>query len=688
VSLRASWLVWAFVMVLAGGMLTLAAFNGTIADDPILTPMFLSFVMGYSTVGALIASKNRTNRIGWLMVVAGISLALAGLGDEYLRFATETRPGSLPGAPIAALLSNLAWGPLFAVLTLVTLLFPTGSVPGPRWRLLPPAILALLGLGVVGLLLKPGSIDASVTLRLENPLGVESLGRLADLAQAVGFIGLFPAFAASIAALAIRFRRSQPEERQQIRWLAYVASVVGLLILVAIAEDALWSLGSFGDALFISTVALIGLGVPAAIGVAILRYRLYDLDLVVKKTVLYATVAFLLTALFVAIAFVVGALGGRTQTGAVVAAAAIGLGFWPALRLAKRVADRVVYGRRATPYEVLADFSSRVGASYGTEDVLPRMASILAGAVGASRAIVWLRVGEELRPAAEAPVGDHLPDPIPLSGSGLPELPGDAAVEVRDLGELLGALAVSMPANDPMNVRKERLVRDLASQAGLVLRNVRLIEELRASRQRLVAAQDEERRRLERNIHDGAQQQLVALGVKLRLLERLTTRDAASAAQMASELQAEAMQALDDLRDLARGIYPPLLADEGLAAALEAQVRRSPIPVEVVTDGVGRYPPELESALYFCCLEALQNVAKYARAARAEIRLSATADELAFEVIDDGAGFDPESATRGSGLQGMSDRLSAIGGTLQVRSRPGGGTSVAGRVPLRERRNP
>jgi signal transduction histidine kinase len=234
-----------------------------------------------------------------------------------------------------------------------------------------------------------------------------------------------------------------------------------------------------------------------------------------------------------------------------------------------------------------------------------------------------------------------------------------------------------------MNPAKEKLVRDLAGQAGLVLRNVRLIEELRASRQRLVAAQDEERRRLERNLHDGAQQQLVALSVRLRLAESLAERDPPGTKAMLSALQAETGDALENLRDLARGIYPPLLADHGLPAALEAQARKAPVPVEVRSDGVGRLPKEVEAAVYFCCLEALQNVAQYAHATHAEVRLSASGDELAFEVIDDGDGFDPSAMRRGSGVQGMADRMEALGGILEIRSEPGTGTTVTGRIPTR-----
>jgi signal transduction histidine kinase len=190
--------------------------------------------------------------------------------------------------------------------------------------------------------------------------------------------------------------------------------------------------------------------------------------------------------------------------------------------------------------------------------------------------------------------------------------------------------------------------------------------------------------KLERNLHDGAQQQLVALAVKLRLAEQLAARDAAKTQEMLSSLQTDTQDALENLRDLARGIYPPLLADKGLGVALEGQARKASIPVEVSTDGAGRYPQDTEAAVYFCCLEALQNVQKYANASRAVVRLAHGDGYLIFEVADDGAGFDPGVTGYGTGLQGMADRLDAIGGTLEVRSRPGDGTTVTGTVPVAE----
>jgi len=243
---------------------------------------------------------------------------------------------------------------------------------------------------------------------------------------------------------------------------------------------------------------------------------------------------------------------------------------------------------------------------------------------------------------------------------------------------------VTKPGNEPLTPAERGLVTDLASQAGLVLRNGALIAELRASRQRLVRAQDDERRRLERNLHDGAQQQLVSLSVKVRLAQSLVGQEDERARDMLDEVRADSRAALEELRDLARGIYPPLLADRGLAAALGAQARKSPIPVSIDPEGSRRYSEDVESAVYFCVLEALNNVAKYAEASHVTVHLSEREGNLRFEVTDDGQGFACGVST-GTGLRGMADRMDAIGGRLHVASEPGRGTTVVGEVPVPDR---
>ena len=264
-------------------------------------------------------------------------------------------------------------------------------------------------------------------------------------------------------------------------------------------------------------------------------------------------------------------------------------------------------------------------------------------------------------------------------------------VPVRHGEDLLGAISLAKPREEALTSTEDSLLQHLASQASLVMRNAQLtaelratIEELLASRRRLVEAQDAERRRIERNLHDGAQQQLIALAIQLGLLAE-SAGDPEFIRQAIPDLKAQLSTALEDLRALARGIYPPLLAEQGLVTALRAQAARSPVPVVVEAGQVGRYPQEAESTVYFCALEALANVARHARASRATVRLAQTGGTLEFSVSDDGAGLPATGTSHGSGLQGMSDRLAAHGGTLDIRSRPGQGTSITGRLPTSER---
>ena len=484
--------------------------------------------------------------------------------------------------------------------------------------------------------------------------------------------------------MVIRYRRGDAELRQQVRWLGLVALLgvlcigTSLVSLIACHCDE----SPVAVVMFTILAGLLLFGIPATIFVALFKYRLYDLDLVVSKALVYGLLAAVFTGIYVLIVVGVGTIVGDRGSPflTVVTAVAIAVSFQPVRDRARHLANRVVYGRRATPYEVLSEFSSGMTTDYASEDLLPRMAEVLANGTGATTARVWLRIGEELRPAASWPANGEAP-PIRVEDGGIGDFDGEEeGVEVRQHGELLGALTVTMPPSDPMNPSKERLVRDLAAQAGLVLRNVRLIEELRASRRRIVTAQDERAKRLERNIHDGAQQQLVALGVQLGLARRVIELGAPETAATFDTLQQAATDALENLRDLARGIYPPLLADQGLVAALEAQARKAALSVEVEGEGIGRYPQEVEAAVYFCCLEALQNVAKYSNASNARVRLADRDGWVTFQVTDDGAGFDPERTPLGTGLQGMKDRLEALGGTLMIDSTPHKGTSVGGTI--------
>jgi signal transduction histidine kinase len=660
--------------------LILVAVNGESLAEQI--PYVIAFTL-FGVVGALLLSRLRGNLIGGLLLYGAAITGASFAASELATYLVGKGATDGPVVIAASLISSVGWllG-IFPVILFLPLLFPDGHLPSRRWApfaWLCVAVLAFLAVSLVlGQRTLTGSTDSSA---VANPFYVPALGQL-EISDGYFSISLIGLLIASVTSLVLRFRRSSGVERQQIKW---VALALGFLVASFFLSTIASGIGLNADLVDTIVSGLAFIALPVSVAIAVLQYHLYDLDVVVKKALVAGALVLLVIAAYAAVVGLLGVVtSGNESSGSVfVVALVLGLAFRPVTRFARRIADRIVYGRRATPYEVLTEFSERVGESYATEDVLGRMAQILGQATGAGSARVWLRIGPELRPAASWPTDAELADVAGVENDVLPTIEGETVVEVRDRGELLGAISVAMPPNDPMNPSKERLVRDLASQAGLVLRNVRLVEELRASQRRLVTAQDHERRRLERNIHDGAQQQMVALSVKIRLARDLTVRDPGKAAEMLTQIDAEIKTALDDLRDLARGIYPPLLVDQGLGAALDAQARRSTLPTTIRAEGLGRYPPEVEAAIYFSCLEALQNVAKYAEASSATVILAQSNGHLTFEVVDDGRGFDPASHANGTGLQGIADRLGALHGDLTIRSEPGAGTRVRGRIDVR-----
>jgi signal transduction histidine kinase len=635
--------------------------------------------LGVPVIGIVLATRRPENRIGWLFLVAGLALGLTAFCDQYSNHVLSMDAGA-PTGLVTMWLSRWLWPIPVGSLPFLFLLFPDGHLHSRRW--LPVAWLA----GIALALLVTASLIGA-TLLWSRPLQEDvgssfaAIGSVANALFLAGAVALPIALIASFAGLAARFRASRGEERLQLKWFVTAAATVAVSFALVAQPSGVQIVPEFT-----TTVTLLFL--YAAIAISVLKYRLYDIDVVIGKAVVFAVLAAFITVVYIVLVVGIGTLVGsdRSPFLSAAAAAVVALAFQPARQRARRLANRIVYGERATPYEVLSGFTERAAETYSTEDVLPRMVRVLAEGIGADRARVWLSVGTELRPAAAWPPDGSAP-PIALVPRGpatvLPPFPDrERAFPVRHAGELLGAISVVTPESEPLGPDRERLVADVAAQTGLVLRNVRLIEELRESRRRIVAAQDERAKALERNLHDGAQQQLVALAVKQRLAESLVERDPAGARSMLADIQAETHDALENLRDLARGIYPPLLADKGLGASLEAQARKAALPVDIEAADVGRHPQEVESAVYFSCLEALQNAAKYARASRATIALARDPGRLRFQVADDGVGFDVATTSYGTGLQGMADRLDAIGGALEIRSTPGSGTTIVGTIPV------
>jgi signal transduction histidine kinase len=686
---RLAWTIWGVSVAFLIAWLTVDASSGPVDIGEYAFVVFA--VLLYSTVGALITSRQSSNRVGLLFAWVGLSASISLLAGSY---ATLAQQRDLPFLAWAAWVGRVGFVAMFGPLAFLFLIFPTGRPLSRRWGWLLRVMLVAYAIVMIGFALTPGPLEAGfaeLPRPVANPIGLSSSWK--QLIEAITTVtGLVLVLGAIVSVLSLiqRYRRAAQLERQQVRWLAFLGVFLGIVLLLSfglIATGAINDEGVVSGVAFFAFIIGVFLGIPAVCGVAILRHGLWDLDVVVRKTVQYG----LLVAGFTVVvglvlillpAAVLGVGSGISVVPMIVGGVLLALGFTLVRSRAQRWANRIVYGKRSTPYEVLSEFAERVGGTYSTEDVLPRMAQLLGEATGARAARVWLRIGNEMRAEASWP-SDVPPTRNVLVGvDELPDFGDDDAFEVRHQGELLGALTVSLAANDPMNPTKAKLARDMAAQAGLVLRNVRLIEDLRESRRRIVSAQDERARALERDIHDGTQQQLVALSVKLRLAEGMIDRDPSKAHELLSDLQRQTTETLEDLRDLARGIYPPLLADQGLPAALEAQARRSPTPISIDPDGVGRYGRDVESAVYFSCLEALNNVAKYAEATSVTIHLTQRDGWLRFEVADDGRGFDPTSRSFGTGLQGIEDRLESIGGRLEITSGPGRGTAIVGTIPI------
>ena len=564
----------------------------------------------------------------------------------------------------------------FALLT-----FPDGRL-SPRWS--GPRLALLYGVPTLAVAWFAYSLQAS-----HRTTVIIFFGLLAPLAGVVG--------------QAYRYRSSNREATRQQSRLLFWALIPALVLGLVAAAQGLTDLlvpQLQGRALHEVPVVVFRVFqpvftiIPVALFVGILRYRLWEVDRVISRALAYGALAAFVSALYIGVVIGIGGLIG-SQGGTVLSIIATGIAafaFGPLKDRFQRLSNRLVYGRRSTPYEVLSELAERLTEAVETDELLQQMAQVLASGTAATSAQVWLRVGDELRLTAAWPALDDAtrPPPLPMTGDVMPEFEGGtAAVPVLHHGELLGALLVARPAGEELRASEVKLVTDLASQAGLVLRNYGLtaelmarLEDVRMSRQRIVAAADEARRRLERDIHDGAQQQLVAMLVQLNLAQMVAARESPKVQEMLTQIKANADEALQTLRDLARGVYPPLLASNGLAAALKAQAGKVPLPVTVDAVGVGRYDQETEAAVYFCCLEALQNIAKSAQAKSVAVKVWTENGRLNLSVVDDGIGFDVERSIRGSGLQNMVDRMEALSGSLKIVSAPGHGTSIRGSVPV------
>jgi signal transduction histidine kinase len=515
-------------------------------------------------------------------------------------------------------------------------------------------------------------------------------------------------------------RKASEMERARLQWSGWGVVTTGAIGCVIGIMHAL--LG-WPDALAVP-VLLGTLVVPLAIALSCFETTVLRVDRLLVRTIETGGLIVLIGVVYVVIVLGFGETptdASRRMVGLSLLAAAIAaLLFVPARNRLEEFANRRVYGARRPPDEPLQTFGARMSRAIPLEELLLQLAESLKRSMTLVAAEVWTGTGGVLERAAAVPYRE--PATIRLADNEisvvahahtqgnawmqvwLPELlaqhPGRVlrAAPLVHSGELLGVvLCAREQEQTPFTEEEERVLTELARQVALALHNSALDtalqaslvdlrianDELRASRSRIVAAADQSRRQIERNLHDGAQQHLVALAVKLGLARQLVEADPAAVAAMLEELRTDAQTTLAELRELAHGIYPPLLIDRGLAEALRAAANRSILPADVAAD-VNRFPPDAEAAVYFCCLEAMQNAGKHAgEGSHICVRVEADDDALRFAVTDDGAGFDATTdAVRGHGFINMADRLGAIGGSLSVDSAPGRGTTIKGEIPL------
>lgn len=627
----------------------------------------------FAILGPLVLTRHPRHLVGWIMAITALfsgivvlNVGLRAYGEEVLG---PARAGWLP---LMQWLDLWVWIPTNVLpFAFLILLFPDGRLPSPRWR--PVAWAAGVGMvaTMLGSALNPvARMDAEDQLR-PNPFGIQGAGPAMDVLLNAGGLLLLIAFVGSIVALVLRFRRSSGIDRQQLKWLAYatvllvVSIVLSAVVYAAVPQD---NLGAQANILLTSLALL---GIPLAASVAILRYRLYDIDLIIYRTVLYGLLTASVIVLYVALVMLMGLLF-QTQTGwagALVATGIVAVLFQPLRERLQKAVSRLLYGERDEPYAVLTRLSRRLRATLEPEQALQTIVDTVAQALKLPFVAIALAEATGFRIVGEfgRPSGEPLILPMVYQG------------------DTVGRLMVSWRGpNEPFGRSEVDLLEDIAQQAGAAAHTVRLTRDLQRSRERLVTAREEERRRLRRELHDGLGPELASLSLKLGAARNLIPRAPDRADAVLAELTAQVQGTLAGIRRLAYDLRPPALDELGLVPAVResasSQAEGGPRVVVEAPDSLPDLPAAVEVAAYRIATEAVTNVARHANADHVVVRFDLT-DALELTIQDDGGGI-PAKARAGVGITSMRERAAELGGRVDVEAVPGGGTRVRARLPL------
>lgn len=649
-------------------LLTIAsvAIDAAVSASPVIDTVAVGLWASITAaVGSVIAYRRPANPCGWLLAAAAL---LAEVGVLALDFAqARLAEDGDPGALVTAAAWVASWLTIPAGLLFVFLLlrFPTGRVLSRRWRVAELTLVATVLLASVSTALMPGPLQA--TPSLDNPLGLDELGGLLtvilNLSQALAAVGAL----AAVASLFFRYRRAPEIERQQLKWVAYA---VGVLVVAIVFAGLVESAGALNEASFF--FAILGLtALPASMGVAILRHRLFDIDLLINRTIVYALMtAGVIGFYIVIVGTLTGVIGRNVDLGAsLIATAVVAVAFNPVREGLQRFVNRLTFGRRDDPYSVVSGLGHKLEQAASPAAVLPTVAEDIAASLRLPYVAVALDEGDATRVVTEhgAPHGET------------------AEFQLSHHGEAVGALIVSpRTGTTGLDTRDTELLTDLARHIGPAAHAVRLTEALQRSRASIVRAREEERRRLRRDLHDGLGPELAGIALGVSTVSEMMRVDPEIMRAKLTKVDDQLRNAIANVRSIVAGLVPPELERLGLVGALREKAETFSTPEGFTVTVVGDAPDDIgaaaELAAYRIALEAMTNAARHSGATECTVNVSVPND-LLLEIRDDGRGIAAD-APIGTGLTSMRERAEEIGGTLDVDGSPREGARVLARLPV------
>jgi signal transduction histidine kinase len=632
----------------------------TFLDAFAIPPSVAALTAG--VVGAVLASRRPHHPVGWLLLAQGLMLAISGASVGYIPYGLLVRPGAVPAVNLVARVYPATISAALAAVGFVLLLTPTGSPPSRRWRRWARVLAGAVAIALVASMVAPGSLDPLAQF-VAGPLDPTVYGGALRVANQLALLISILTIVAGAGSLVVRFRHAVGVERQQLRWVALAAALTGLSML---ASAVLIAAGEVDLAAWASVLGVAFL--PLATGAAILRYRLYDLDYVVSRAVVYG----LLTAAGIGVYVGVVNLSGwllRERAGlggSLVATAVVAVGFAPARDRLQRWVDRRLYGDRHDPVRAVARLGERLRDGPGGAADGDALAGVLQG------------VCEALRlPSASLRVAG-----VVVASFGHPSRASES-IALEHEGQHIGAMVVGLRAGEPaLGVADRKVLEVLAAPVAVALHAVLLSQELQRSRERLVAAREEERRRLRRDLHDGLGPVLTAVTLKADAARSALSTAPDRTDALLAELRGDANQAIADLRRVIYDLRPAALDELGLLGALSQQVDRFGRQGLSITlqapPALPMLPAAVEVAAYRIITEALTNITRHAHAHQVTIAIAIAIDgDLCLAVQDDGttSTANGDGWRPGTGLQSMAERAAEVGGTLEV-----GPTATGGRV--------